>query len=116
MLTSNLTQLLGKFFLLSFQVFLLLNCIMKLLFQGVNEGLSVPDVLVLGTTQNALRIIAWDVLQLDQFLIKSTLGLQICIDDTSLPILIQVACRSLVDVFPRLLMFVSKHIFCFEDV
>ena len=107
MFTPNLTQFLGKFFLLSLQVFLLLDCIMELLFQGVNEGFSVTNVLVLGTTQNTLRIIAWDVLQLDQLLVEGTLSLQIRIDDASLPILVQMACRSLVNVFPRLLMFVS---------
>ena len=89
---------------------------MKVLLQSINEGLSVPDVLVLGTTQNSLRIIAWDVLQLDQLLVEGTLSLQIRIDDASLPILVKMACRSLVDVFPRLLMFVSKHVFCLQDV
>ena len=89
---------------------------MKVLLQSINEGLSVPDVLVLGTTQNSLRIIAWDVLQLDQLLVEGTLSFQISIDDASLPILVQVACRSLMDVFSCLLMFVSKHVFCFKDV
>ena len=89
---------------------------MKVLLQSINEGLSVTNVLVLGTTQNSLRIIAWNVLQLDQFLVEGTLSFQISIDDASLPILVKMAGRSLVDVFSRLLMFVSKHVFCFKDV
>ena len=89
---------------------------MKLLFQSVDESLPVTNVFVLGTTQDTLRIVARDVLKLDQLLVQGTLGLQVSINDASLPILVEVAGRSLMNVFPRLLMFVCKLIFCLYHI